>query len=127
MRERIMMYHFSNFELTSARGFDKFAKAFDGTFELSQFRRISDMIISWETGKYGSHTLGVTSPNVFVTLDFDDNDNRYFVMEVKFGNESVYCEKFNSPMAALNYLNACVNIIQARKKRVNSIWEEYGF
>lgn len=121
------MYTFSNFELTEVCGFDKFAKAFNSIFELSQFHRINDMTISWETGKYGTRTLGVTSPNVFITLDFDDNDDKYFVMEVKFSNNSVYCEKFNSPMAALNYLNACVNIIQARKKRVDSIWEEYGF
>lgn len=119
------MYHFSDFELTSVRGFDQFAKAFNGTFELSQFRRINDMTISWETGKYGTRTLGIASPNVFITLDFDDNDDKYFVMEVKF-SDSVYCEKFNSPMAALNYLNICVNVIKARKKKVDSIWEEYG-
>lgn len=121
------MYHFSDFELTSARGFDQFAKAFDGTFELSQFRRINDMTISWATEKYGTRVLGVPSPIVFITLDFDDNDDKYFIMEFKFGNETVYCEKFNSPMAALSYLNACVNIIQARKKRIDAIWEEYGF
>jgi len=121
------MYTFSNFELTDVCGFQKFAEAFNGTFELSQFRRINDTTISWETDKYGTRTLGVTSPHVFITLDFDGNDEKYFVMDVKFGNNKNYCDKFNSPMAALNYLNACVNIIQARKKRVDSIWEEYGF
>ena len=121
------MYYFSDFELTSVRGFDQFAKAFDGIFELSQFRRINDMTISWETGKYGTRALGIPSPNVFITLDFDDNYDKYFVIEVKFNNETVYCKKFNSPMAALKYLNLCVNVIKARKKKVDSIWEEYGF
>ena len=119
------MYHFSDFELTSASGFDQFAKAFNDTFALCQFRRTSDETISWDTGKYG--TLDAVSPYVFITVDFDNNDDNFFVMEVKFGNGTVYCEKFNSPMAALNYLNSCVNIIQARKKRVDAIWEEYGF
>lgn len=121
------MYTFSNFELTDVCGFKKFAEAFNNTFELSQFRRINDTTVSWETGKYGTHTLGVTSPNVFIILDFDGNDEKYFVMEVKFGNNKQYCDKFNSPIAALNYLNACVNIIKARKKKVDDIWYEYGF
>lgn len=125
------MYHFSDFELTSARGFDQFAKEFDGTFELSQFSRINDMTICWNSAKYGVCVPGVPSPIICITIDFDHNDDKYFVMEVKFGNgtvyETVYCEKFNSPMTALNYLNSCVNIIQSRKKRIDSIWEEYGF
>lgn len=121
------MYTFSNFELTEVRGFRNFAKVFNDTFELSQFRRINDTTISWNTSTYGSNAFGVTPPNVFIILDFDGNDEKYFVMEVKFGNNKNYCDKFNSPMAALNYLNACVNIIKARKKKVDSIWEEYGF
>ena len=121
------MYHFSDFELTSARGFDQFAKAFDGIFKLSQFRRINDMTISWETEKYGTHALGILSPNVFITLDFDDNYDKYFVIEIKFGNDTVYCEKFNSPITALNYLNICIDAIKTRKKKVDSIWEKYGF
>ena len=125
------MYTFSNFELTDVSGFQKFAEAFNGTFELSQFRRTNDMTIAWETAKYGTSVPGVPCPIIFITLNFDDNNDKYFVMEVKLGNETIYdtayCDKFNSPMAALNYLNTCVNIIQARKKRVDSIWGEYGF
>ena len=121
------MYTFSNYELTDACGFQKFAEAFNSTFELSQFHRINDTTISWKTSKYGTRTLGVMSPNVFIILDFDGNDDKYFVMEVKFGNSKEYRNKFNSPIAALNYLNACVNIIKARKKRVDDIWYEYGF
>lgn len=121
------MYTFSNFELTDMHGFRDFAKVFNDTFELSQFRRISDTTISWDTSIYGSNAFSVTSPNVFIILDFDGNDEKYFVMEVKFGNSKQYCDKFNSPIAALNYLNACVNILQARKKKIDSIWKEYGF
>ena len=121
------MYTFSNFELTDVRGFKKFAEVFNDTFTLSQFRRINDTTISWNTSTYGFNAFGVVSPNVLITLDFDGNDGKYFVMEVKFGNSKQYCDKFNSPIAALNYLNACVNILQARKKKIDSIWKEYGF
>ena len=125
------MYHFSDFKLTNVCGFYRFAKEFDGTFELSQFRRINDMTIGWQSTKYGTGVSGVPCPIILITLDFDDDDDKYFVMEVKLGSgtiyDTVYCDKFNSPMAALNYLNACVNIIQARKKRADSIWKEYGF
>ena len=121
------MYTFSNFELTDVRGFKKFAEVFNDTFTLSQFRRINDTTISWNTSTYGFNAFGVVPPNIFIILDFDGNDEKYFAMEVKFGDNKSYCGKFNSPISALNYLNACVNIIKARKKKVDSIWEEYGF
>ena len=121
------MYIFSNFELIDVCGFKKFAEVFNNTFALSQFRRINDVTISWNTSTYGSNAFNVTSPNVFITLDFDGNNKKYFAMEVKFGNNKQYCGKFNSPIAALNYLNVCVNIIKARKKRIDDIWYEYGF
>lgn len=123
------MYTFSNFELTDVCSFQKFAEAFTDTFKLSHFRRINDTTISWSASVYGINAFGVTPPEISITFDFDGNNNGYFIMKVRFGFSKtlVYCNKFNSPMAAIDYLNRCVNVIKNRKKRINSIWEEYGF
>lgn len=113
--------------LTNIPNFQKFAEVFDGNFELPQFERINDTTISWKTGKYGTHNSNVVSPNVFITLAFDDRNCAYFILEVKFVKDKSYYQNFPELTKALDHLNAAVRSVRYKKERVNSIWERYGF
>lgn len=121
------MYAESNYELYDVPTFINFAKEFIGKeFEICQFSRINDTTVSWQSQRYRIRTTTAVSPNVFITVDFDNEDKTWFVLEVKFHGETRFRRNFESPVDAVKYLNNSVETIQTKKNCLDTIWAEYG-
>ena len=106
--------------------FKKFAEAMkEQEIKIDQFARISDMDVSWQGGKnlYISRSI---IPTIFIRMKINDGQEPYFILEVCFSQERYCYQKFDTPIAAIDYLNNAINQSRTYQQIIDNIWAKYG-
>ena len=106
--------------------FKKFAEAMkEQEIKIDQFARISDMDVSWQGSKdlYISRSI---TPTIFIRMKINDGQEPYFILEVCFSQERYCYQKFNTPIAAIDYLNNAINQSRTHQQIIDNIWAKYG-
>ena len=105
-------------------------KEWQERISIKDFKRIHDeSTISWMPDRRvaGGGFRPRPSFNIFITVDFDDNETPIFYLKVRLssGVESVFCAKAATPIEAIDILNENLEQEWQRSNLVNSIWDKY--
>ena len=107
--------------------FKKFAEAMkEQEIKVDQFTRISDTDVSWQGYKDMRISHSIT-PTIFIRMKINDRQEPYFILEVCFFQQKYCYQKFDTPIAAIDYLNNAINRSRTHQQIIDNIWAKYGF
>lgn len=105
-------------------------KEWQERISIEDFKRIHDeSAISWMPDRHvaGGGFRPRPSFNIFITVDFNDNETPIFYLRVRLssGVESVFYAKAATPIEAIDILNEHLEQEWHRSDMLTSIWDKY--
>lgn len=112
---------------TNSNAFKQFAKEMEGqNIEANQFARITDTDVSWQ-GCKNKHLSRSVCPTIIISLKIENGIEPYFILKVRFSQELYCLQAFDTPIAAIDYINNAMNQSRTHQLIISNIWEKYGF